>query len=262
MTFRPLHHALLSFAIGSLSAAEPDGRMDSVALFDPVAWDARLTTAAKSAPPALATALDQASQVLTRLAASPCLPPGQRAGISLEGYSKNPHPAPERFENFEEAARRILARNSTPKHAPDQTARWLEETAELILSAVAAAERTPAVAPAASFRKTLADLKIIAQLARFHARRSIAAVRYNLFKRGLQLAELVAATYQSREVVAAWRELVTVAAPHHPALAARWREDLVRLEHDLKDLEAQCCPPDEAVLREKIWEPATARVGR
>ena len=30
----------------------------------------------------------------------------------------------------------------------------------------------------------------------------------------------------------------------------------MKLEHDLKDLEAQCCPPDEKTVKEKVWQPA------
>ena len=71
----------------------------------------------------------------------------------------------------------------------------------------------------------------------------------------------------TREVVAAWRELVAVAGDryHHDLafgarshrLAGHWRDELAPLEYDLKDLEAQCCPPDEALAKEKTWLPPT-----
>jgi hypothetical protein len=74
----------------------------------------------------------------------------------------------------------------------------------------------------------------------------------------------------SRDAVAAWRELVAIAGdrysfdlamgarPH--ALCGHWRDELVKLEHDLKDLEAQCCPPDAATeqeLKNNTWRPTT-----
>ncbi|MEY2879309.1 MAG: hypothetical protein RLZZ15_1689, partial [Verrucomicrobiota bacterium] len=222
----------------------------------------------------LATALHRAAQVLPLLAASSCFPGGaapadhsraecQSLGPSLDAYAKNTGPDPARYENFAEASRRILAGGATAKRTPDLVALELDALADAILADTRAAERAfaqpassagpapaknPAAAsrPAADFAATITDLKILAQLARFHARRSIAAVHYNLFKRGLRLAELLAATYQSREVTAAWRELVALARTRPdttPDATRHWADELVKLEYDLKDLEAQCCPP-------------------
>jgi hypothetical protein len=42
---------------------------------------------------------------------------------------------------------------------------------------------------------------------------------------------------------------------HH--LCGHWRDELRRLEFSVQDLEAQCCPPDPATLREPVWQPAT-----
>jgi hypothetical protein len=121
------------------------------------------------------------------------------------------------------------------------------------------------------FDSTLTDAKILAQLARFHARRAIAAVHYNLFKRTLALPELLAATYTERDAVAAWRELVAAAGDRYAfdlamgarnySLCGHWRDELKKLEEDLKDLEAQCCPPDEAVAKAKTWQPANIGPG-
>jgi hypothetical protein len=176
-------------------------------------------------------------------------------GANLADYAGNPGGNPAEFENFVAAARRILAGGTTTKRAPDDTAAWLEAAANKILAATRAAETTSghrAVAPLES-RTTLVSLRTRALLARFHARQMIAAVHYNLFKRGLRLAELVAATYAEKEAVAAWRDLVSQCGTH--PFAAEWRVELKKLEAGLKELEEQCCPPDEAVLKEKVWEP-------
>ena len=77
-------------------------------------------------------------------------------------------------------------------------------------------------------------------------------MHYNLFKRGLRLAELLAATYKEKEAVALFRELVLLAG-EGPA----WRDELRQLERNLKELEEQCCPPDESVIHEKVWEPGS-----
>jgi hypothetical protein len=190
----------------------------------------------------------------------------QSLGASLISYATNEGTDTEQFENFADAAKRILAGGTTTKRTPDATSRWFDETADAILASVREAERVVSDKRSNEFDATMTDLRILAQLARFHARRAIAAVHYNLFKRGLRLAELVAATMEEKKAVAAWRELVAAAGDRYAfdlAFGARnydlcghWRDELKKLEAYLKELEEQCCPPDEAVLKEKVWAPA------
>ncbi len=230
--------------------------------------------------PHVATALHHASQVLPMLVASSCYPYSafpttrgwaerQSLGVALNDYAKNTGTDTEQFESFDAAAQRILAGGTTTKRTPDATARWLDETADAILAETKAIETLwKPTAPRASLEleSTLTDVKILAQLARFHARRSLAAVHYNLFKRSLKLAELLAATYGERDAVAEWRQLVSIAGDRYTSdlamgarnhsLCGHWRDELVKLENDVKELESQCCPPDEAVVKEKVWQPA------
>ena len=174
-------------------------------------------------------------------------------GANLADYARNPGGDPAHFESLVEAARRILAGGTTDKRTPDATSAWLDETATAILAAVRETEAAAGPARDPALEQSLAELRARALLGRFHARRMLAAVHYNLFTRGLRLAELVAATYGEKEAVAVWRELVATAGEH--PLAAQWRDELKKLEANVKDLEAQCCPPDEALLLEKIWTP-------
>ena len=230
-----------------------------------------------AAAPHVETALHRASQVLPLLVAAQTYPYSgfpmtrgwaerQSLGASLDAYAKNTGTDTQQFESFDDAAKRILAGGTTPKRTPDQTSRWFDDTADAILAEVHAAEAGIGQKRGNEFDSTITDLKILAQLARFHARRSIAAVHYNLFKRGQKLAELLAATLTEKEAVAAWRELVAVAGDRYNfdlAMGARnynlcghWRDELVKLEADQKELEAQCCPPEESVAKEKVWQPA------
>jgi hypothetical protein len=191
----------------------------------------------------------------------------QSLGPNLADYARNEGTDTEQFEDFIAAARRILAGGTTTKRTPDATSRWFDATADAILASVRAAETSAGAKRNREFDATITDLRILAQLARFHARRAIAAVHYNLFLRGLKLAELYAATLQEREAVAAWRELVAIAGDRYAgdlAMGARnhnlcghWRDELKKLEANLKELEEQCCPPDEAILKEPVWTPAT-----
>jgi hypothetical protein len=231
-----------------------------------------------TAGPAIAIGLRQASQVLPMIVAAVYpykLFPTTRGwaerqslGVNLADYANNEGTDTEQFENFVDAAKRIMAGGSTAKRTPDMTSRWFDATANAILEAVRDAEGKPGAKRGNEFDATITDLKILAQLARFHARRAIGAVHYNLFKRSLQLGELYAATLEEQKAVAAWRELVVAAGDRYNfdlAMGARdrglcghWRDELKLLERALKELEEQCCPPDEAVLKANVWKPVTA----
>lgn len=164
-------------------------------------------------------------------------------GGQLAEYARRPAGDPERCEGFEAAARRLLAGGTTTRITPETTARWLEQTADRLLEA---ADTPP-------------PLRKAAHLARFHGRRALAAVHYNLFLRSLRLAELVAATLAEKAAVDAWRDLVRETGSEAPAEG--WRAELKRLEAGMRELEEQCCPPDPVTLQEKIWIPEPAPLG-
>ena len=189
-----------------------------------------------------------------KVSRSPTLPLEQSLGAKLADYASNPAGDAKLCENLIDAARRILAGGTTTKRTPDETIFALDELADKIFAAVDAAEVAARNSRVAVPERELAELRGRGHLARFHARRIVAAMHYNLFKRGLRLAELVAATYAEKEAVVAWRELTTL--PATPAIVAARRAELKKLEASLKELEDQCCPPDEAILREKVWQPA------
>jgi hypothetical protein len=192
-------------------------------------------------------------------------PERESLGTNLADYAKNEGTDLTQFESFIDAARRILAGGTTNRRPPDVTSLWFDAAADAIVASVRAAEATIGERRNAEFDATMIDLRILAQLARFHARRAIAAVHYNLFLRGLKLAELLAATLQEKQAVNAWRELVAIVGDRHgfdlamgsraPELSGHWRDELRKLESNLRELEEQCCPPDEAILKEPVWMP-------
>jgi ADP-ribose pyrophosphatase YjhB (NUDIX family) len=210
----------------------------------------------------LAEARTQARQITTVLAgafASPPAPvtPGRLGRESLAGrlalYAALPVGAPDRHETMIEAARRILAGGTTTKRTPEQTLFQLDDLADTIFAAVDAVEVAARASGGAADARELTDLRTSGHIARFHARRIVAAMHYNLFLRGQRLAELVAATYAEKDVVEAWRQLTTL--PASPEITAARLAELKKLEASFKDLEDQCCPPDEAIMREKVWKP-------
>ena len=241
-------------------------------------WDRPFAQRFGAAGPHLSAGLHRASQVLPMIVAAvypyAAFPTTrgwaerQSLGPSLAAYAKNTGTDVQQFESFEEAARRLLAGGVTTRRTPDATSRWFDATADAILASVRAAESAAGPQRGKEFDATVTDLKILAQLARFHARRSLAAVHYNLFLRGQRLAELYAATLEAKASVEAWRGIVTAAGDRYHfdlamgarnhALCGHWRDELVRLENDYKDLEAMCCPPEASWLKEKVWQPAPA----
>ncbi len=188
--------------------------------------------------------------------------PGRSGANPLSRYAAAVTADPIRIESTAEFARRTLAGSPTARLTPEGTAAFLRQQAAMITAdaKTVAGERTPA--------RPQHDLRVIAELGHFHARRLEAAIHYNLFLRGLRVAELVAATYAEKDAVEHWKKLVKIAesapveTPSGPdrslRIAADWRAELLRLEASLRDLEEQCCPPDAAVLQERVWRPKSA----
>lgn len=192
----------------------------------------------------------------------------QSLGAALADYARNEATDAEVFENFATAAARIAAGGATAKRTPDATSRWFDAAADDVLAAVHTAEAAIGPQRGNEFDSTVTDLKILAQLARFHARRSLAAVHYHLSLLGRGKPELLAATQGEREAVAAWRELVAIAGDRYApdlAMGARnydlsghWRDELVKLAADLANLEAQCAQAAPSVAPLPVWSPAPA----
>lgn len=183
-------------------------------------------------------------------------------GVTLGEYADRTGADPAQFESFVESARRIIAGGTTAKRTVADTSRWLLATAAAVQQAVASAEAEIGARRDAAFDAAMTDLRVLAQLARFHGHRAIGAVRFNLYKRSLKLAELVASVYDEKESLEAWRALAAIAdrAPGHP-LAEAWRAELKLLTASFQELEEQCCPPDEATKRQVVWHPAPSGDG-
>ena len=222
---------------------------------------------APAAAPAADSAETAARSILRRIdlhlrapAGEPA--PGRSGGNPLSRYAAAVTAAPIRIESTAEFARRALAGTPTARLTPEVSAAFLRQQAATIIS------HTKPVAEESTLPVRHHDLRLISELGLFHARRLEAAIHYNLFLRGLRIAELVAATYAEKDAVEHWKKLVkiTESAPVEAAsewnrdlrISADWGAELVRLEASLRDLEEQCCPPDAAVLQERVWRPKPA----
>src|SRR5947209_2537111 len=87
---------------------------------------------------------------------------------------------------------------------PATSSRWFDSTADAILAHVSTAKRAAGSRLGPEFETTMTDLAILANLARFHARRSTAAVQYNLYVLTHDAAALDAAISGERAALDAW----------------------------------------------------------
>jgi hypothetical protein len=212
-----------------------------------------------AAAPHVEAALHRASQVLPMIVASVYpyrLFPTTRGwaerqslGATLAQYARNEGTDVQQFESFEEAARRIVAGGATARRTPEATSRWLGGTADAVLASVAQAEAAIGDRRGNEFDSTVADLRILAGLARFHARRSLAAVRYNQFVLSGDVGALDEAIARERSAIEAWRGIVLAAGDRYAFnlamgacafdLCGHWRDELVKLEAGVAQLEHQ-----------------------
>lgn len=210
----------------------------------------------KEAGPLVEHALHQASWVLPRIVAS-CYPYSafpmtrgwaekQRLG-DLPSYARAEGSDIQQFASFDEEAQMLIAGGETAKVRPGATSQWFARTAGEIDVAVAEAEKRVGSHRNKEFDSTVADLKILANLALFHARRIPAAVNYRLFERTKDPQALAEAIEHERNAIRAWRQIVTAAGDFYTGdlrmgvrsadLCGHWRDELPLLEKGLAGLE-------------------------
>jgi hypothetical protein len=201
------------------------------------------------AAPFVESALHRASWVLPRIVAS-CYPYGafpttrgwaekQRLG-DLPAYAKAEGSDIQLFASFDEEARNLIAGTETAKVRPRETSRWFEETAAAIAADLAGAEARIGDHRGKEYESTVVDLEILANLARFHARRIPAAVNERIYERTKDLGALGEAIEQEGAAIAAWRDLVAAAGDVYAddlmmgvrsaGLCGHWRDELAALE--------------------------------
>ncbi|MCX7049085.1 MAG: hypothetical protein NTX50_26820 [Candidatus Sumerlaeota bacterium] len=212
----------------------------------------------KEAAPHIENALHKASWILPRIVAS-CYPYGyfpmtrgwaekQRLG-DLPAYAKAEGSDIQIFASFDEEAANLLEKKETAKVRPLQTSRWFAQTAHEILREVDAVETGNRSRVSKERDSTIVDLRILANLALFHARRIPAAVSYDLFKRAQDPKYLNAAIASERSALEAWKQLVAAAGgvyaedlmmgARRADLCGHWKDELAALEKGLADLEKQ-----------------------
>lgn len=210
------------------------------------------------AGPLVAKALHRASQVLPRIVAADFnyrdfpltygWPEKQRGG-DLPRFAQSQGSDIELFASFDEEARLLLDEGETAKVRPPETSLWFRRAGQDVLVLVNQAEASVGDHRNKEFESTIVDLKILAHLALYHARRIPAAVNYRLFNRTRDVAALDRAITHEQHAIEAWRELVAAAGDFYADdlmfgarnrnLCGHWRDELAAMENDLHALEAQ-----------------------
>ena len=172
----------------------------------------------------------------------------QRLG-DLPAHAKAEGSDIQQFASFDEEAQLLIAGGETAKTRPPQTSRWFAQAAADINTQVARAENAIGAHRNKEFQSTITDLKILAHLAIYHARRIPAAVSYRLFERTRDVTVLDDAIAHERDAIAAWRQLVAAAGDFYSddlmmgvrgsGLCGHWKDELTSLEKGLAALERQ-----------------------
>jgi len=202
--------------------------------------------------------LHQASQVLPRIVACNYpyrLFPTTRGWVEKQrmgNLTEYAHALPsdtEQFLSIQDEARCMLDGQDSAKTRQMTTSAWFARIAAKVLAEVEQAEQAADANPGPEFLTTMTDLRILAQLALYHAHRIPAAIAWVLYEQTGDWHAYDEALQHEREAVAAWRGLVEAADGVYAddlmmglpqaALSGHWRDELAALQTELRALEQQ-----------------------
>ncbi|MFL6414663.1 MAG: hypothetical protein ACJ74Y_03205 [Bryobacteraceae bacterium] len=210
------------------------------------------------AGPHLMEALHLASNVLPRIVAASYLYrnfPTTRGWAEMNRQGSLPQYAGEdgsdiqQFMNVRDEAKSILAGTETPMRRPEETSRWFAQTAEAIEHHVAEAQKASSDRSGKEFQSTVADLRILAGLARYHSARLLAGVSYNLYKQSGDLQAFDDAIASEKQGLDSWKGMVEAAGDiysenlafgvHQVGFSRHWKEEYGLLSHDFDQLKKE-----------------------
>lgn len=210
----------------------------------------------KEAAPFVEKALHQASWILPRIITSSypySLFPTTRGWAEkqrlgdLPNFAKAELSDMQQFASFDEEAQMLLEGGETARILPSTNSQWFAQTWAAINQLIAEAEKVAGNSQNKEFNSTITDLKILSNLALYHARRIPAAVSYRLFERSQDVAALDDAIAYERNAIEAWRQIVAAAGDVYADnlmmgvciadLCGHWKDELVSLEKGLVSLE-------------------------
>jgi hypothetical protein len=212
----------------------------------------------KEAAPYVEQGLHRASQILPHIVAY-CLPPNRfpttrgwperQRQEDLPAYAKAQPSDIEQFQSLADAAKNMVEGGNSARIAPMATSHWFAQASADVLKLAAQAEQHAGPNRGREFLSTMVDLKILANLALYHARRIPAGLSYALFVETHDRNALDDAIQNEKSAIEAWERIVAAAGdvynrdlmmglPEYD-LSGHWKDELTKLNNGLAVLERQ-----------------------
>jgi len=209
----------------------------------------------KQAAPFIESAIHLASKILPRIVAYNYpynLFPTTRGWVEKQRMKDLPEYAgalpsdTQQFLSITEAAKCQLEGKDSAKIWPQQSSLWFERISNDVMDLVKQAEKLIGNNQNREFDTTIADMKILANLAMYHSHRAKAGVSYALFENGRDLNALNDAIVHESSAIKAWEKLVEAAVDIYHSnlmmgresagLSGHWRDELDQLKKGLEKL--------------------------
>jgi len=207
----------------------------------------------KDAAPYIEQALHSASRIVPRIIAynltdlsADCAWPEKQRWNELPVYARSEPSDTAQFMCIEEAARHYLQGKDSARRWPQHTSRWFEAVSKEVFDLVAKAEENIGSNANKEFASTIIDLKVLANISRYHSQRIHAGLQYAFFDCAHDLNALREAIRHERDAIATWEEIVKLTdGVYHddivmggaPRLTGSWKTELVELKKGLEQLE-------------------------
>lgn len=148
------------------------------------------------------------------------------------------------FASMHQAALMDIAGKPTPRVHPRETSQWFMKKAKAIAQKIERAESAAGAQPSPEFVSMLADLKILAGLARYHSHRIKAGLDYAVYKNIGDLHALDEAIQHNARAIDAWERIVAAAeSVYSDSLMfeedLHWRTELEPLREEQSELRAE-----------------------
>lgn len=209
----------------------------------------------KAAAPFVERAYAAASKVLPRIVAYATRDlsagftwPEKQRWEDLPDYIEVEPSDTAQFLGIEEAARLHLRGLSSAKITPQQNSEWFEHVSREILDHIREAERRAGPKKNREFVATMIDMRVLAHLASYHAKRLRAGLSYALFQETGDLHAMDDALEREREAITEWRNIVELTDGVYPdniimgregRMTGSWKTELLALVQGLAALKQE-----------------------
>jgi hypothetical protein len=212
----------------------------------------------REAAPYVEQGLHRASEILPHIVAY-CLSalrfsttrgwPERQRQEDLDVYSQTEPSDTAQFESISDAANDIVHGGESARITPAETSRWFAETSKDVFRLAALAEQHAGAHPGKELVSTVVDLRILANLAAYHAHRIPAGLSLALFRQTHDLNALDDAISNEKLAIQSWEGIVNAAGDVYNSdlmmglpeydLSGSWKDELVKLKSGLAALEQE-----------------------